>query len=67
MLHHHFDGRGDRWFYLNGRLVNKRVATADTKKGIITYYPEPLRASLVNSAEAFTKTLRGAIRVIYIA
>jgi len=55
------DGRGARRVYVDGKLV-ERVVYADTRRGIVRYYPFPLR--LNKTGERFiVRTRRGKVRV----
>lgn len=47
--------------YVNGNLVDK-VFYADTEKGIVKYYPAPLRVNK-RAGEMYSRTLRGKVTV----
>lgn len=46
---------------VNGNLVDK-VFYADTEKGIVKYYPEPVRVKK-RTEELYSRTLRGKVTV----
>lgn len=60
-IHTPDDGRGMRRVLLNGREV-KSVFYADTKKGVVRYYLQPLRLDKWRKT-ILSRTARGEVRV----
>lgn len=63
-VHTHDDGRGRRRVLLDGREV-KRVVYADTHKGVLRYYPDPIRIHK-HGKRAIVKTRHGRVEVEFI-
>ena len=60
-IHTQDDGRGNRRVLLNGKEV-KNVIYADTEKGVVRFYPEPITLS-GGCEEILTKELIGTVIV----
>lgn len=56
------DGRGQRRVFVNGREI-ERVFFADTKRGIVDAYREPLKLDK-RKKRLLTRRYRGAVRVV---
>lgn len=63
-VHYRNDGRGRRRVLLNGREMS-RVVYADTRKGVVRYYPEPIRIHK-HGKRAILKTRRGKVEVEFL-
>ncbi|ENM3904709.1 hypothetical protein EFU53_003287 [Vibrio cholerae] len=63
-IHHRSDGRGKRKIFVNGNEVHCCV-WADTAKGIVKYYPHPVRVKK-GTDEIYTRTLKGVVTVEFI-
>ena len=60
-IHKWNDGRGNRDVFVNGKLV-KQVFYAHVRKGIVRYFPRPLRVHKYGK-RVITRTLRGEVTV----
>ena len=60
-IHTPNDGRGYREVYVDGRKV-ERAFFADVKRGIVDFYPLPLRADK-HRKRVISKRLRGKVEV----
>lgn len=60
-IHSCNDDRGHRDVFVNGKLV-KHVFFADTRKGVVRYYPNPLRLDKWGR-RILSKTMRGKVEV----
>lgn len=61
-IHFAGDGLGPRKVFVNGNPIS-RVVFADIQRGIIRYYPMPLRAHKRRKDELYVRTLKGRIEV----
>ena len=61
-IHRPLDGRGMRKIFVNGNQVD-RVFYADTKKGIVDYYPQPIRVHK-HGKRMLSRRLRGHVEVV---
>ncbi|HDS1307959.1 TPA: hypothetical protein ACOENG_004301 [Stenotrophomonas maltophilia] len=63
-VHTTADGRGKRRVLLDGREIRK-VVYADTRKGVVRYYPEPVRIHK-HGKRAVMKTKHGKVEVEFV-
>lgn len=61
-IHTPHDGGGARDVFVDGRKVNGAFY-ADTKRGIVDYYPEPLKIHK-RGKRVITRRLRGHVEVV---
>jgi hypothetical protein len=61
-IHTPDDGRGIRDVFVNGIKVDG-VCWADTMRGMVVYYPEPVRVKK-NSDRVYSRKLRGHVEVV---
>ena len=64
-IHRPYDGRGNRRIFVNGNEV-RNVFYANEKKGIVKFYPRPLRVKKPECDEAYSRTLKGSVKVDFI-
>lgn len=64
-FHHWNDGLGLRKVTVNGNEID-RVVWADTDRGLLVYYPSPVRPHKKKRDEAYSRRLRGKIEVTFI-
>lgn len=64
-FHSFDDGRGLRRVFVNGNEI-QRVIWADTKRGVLEFYPDPPRIHKSRRDEIYTRKLRGTVTVEYI-
>ena len=64
-IHMPYDGRGNRRIFVNGNEV-RNVFYANEKKGIVKFYPRPLRVKKPEGDEAYSRTLKGSVKVDFI-
>lgn len=62
-IHTADDLRGTRDVFVNGNKIDN-VTYADTAKGLIWFYPKPVRMGK-NTDEIYTRCLRGVVRVVF--
>lgn len=60
-IHYPGDGRGMRKVFVNGKLIDQ-VFYADTKKGIVDHYPQPLKVHK-HRKRMISRRLRGCVEV----
>lgn len=63
-IHTRSDGRGARDVFVNGNKI-KYAIRADTKKGLVIFVPQPLRANR-SGTEIYTRALRGEVKVVFL-
>lgn len=63
-IHYPDDGRPHRKVFVNGNLI-EQVFYADTKKGIVDFYPEPARIKK-GADELYSRRLRGRVTVEFL-
>lgn len=49
---------------MNGLLV-ERCITADEEKGLVCYYPEPLRRDPEDPEQAYRRTIYGDVEIVF--
>ena len=64
-IHTPGDGKGYRQTFVNGNEV-RNVFYANEKKGIVKFYPRPLRVKKPEGDEAYSRTLRGHVTVEFV-
>jgi len=64
-MHTPGDGKADRHIFVNGNEI-KNVFYANENKGIVKFYPRPLRVKKPERDEAYSRTLRGSVTVEFI-
>lgn len=62
-FHHWNDGRGLRRVLVNGNEV-RCVVWADTQRGAVLFYPEPIRMHRNRPGELYGRILRGRVEVL---
>lgn len=61
-IHTPGDGRGRRDVFVDGRLVDG-VFYADTRRGVVDYYPRPLKLHK-HGKRAISRRLHGRVEVV---
>lgn len=64
-IHRVGDGRGRRAIYVNGNEI-PRAVWADTNRGVVVYYPQPVRIHKLRRDEVFTRKLKGVVTVEFL-
>ncbi len=62
-IHFAGDGLGPRKVFVNGNVIEGGGFT-DIQRGIVRYYPKPLRAHKCRENELYARTLKGCVEVV---